>query len=280
MPFPLTDVAWLADHLLDANLRIVDTRWYLTDPSQGRVEYARSHILGAIFLDLEVDLRAPEGPGRHPLPDPSVFARRLSAVGIGNDHRVVVYDDSAGSVAARLWWLLRHVGHESVQVLDGGYQAWAHAGRPTTDVVPSWPVADFVPRPRRDDVITREELEESLGSVVLLDARARERYEGREEPIDPIAGHIPTAVNAPHAENNTLDGHFLTKEALRSRFAGLGLSETSTAVTYCGSGVTSCSNILAAEIAGLPAPLLYPGSWSDWCTTGMPVATGSDPGHA
>jgi thiosulfate/3-mercaptopyruvate sulfurtransferase len=270
---PLINVSELAKLLDDDHLRVVDVRWYLADPKEGAAEYARHHIPGAIFLDLESDLIAREGPGRHPLPDPHVFAERLGEVGIGNQHHVVVYDDSAGSVAARLWWMLRHLGHERVQVLDGGYTAWWQANRPTTSDVPNWPETTFVADVRTDDVITGDQLQERLGSVVLLDARAPERYEGHEDPIDPVAGHIPTAASAPYAENTGLDGLFLPAAQLKKRLLGLGVGGRQTSVTYCGSGVTSCSNILAADIAGLPLPLLYPGSWSDWCTTpGRPIA--------
>ena len=280
MTNPLISVETLAGQLADEDLRVVDTRWYLADPTEGRAEYARHHIPGAIFLDLDTDLCAAEGPGRHPLPDGHEFARLLGSVGIGNLHRVVVYDDSAGAVAARLWWMLRHLGHDRAQVLDGGYSAWWRAELPTSAGVPSWPAQTFAGAERSDDVITRQQLAAALGSVVLLDARAPERYEGRHDPIDPVAGHIPTAISAPYAENTSLDGRFVTPEKLRRRLEGLGVGGDRTVVTYCGSGVTSCSHVLAAAVAGLPEPLLYAGSWSDWCTTpGMPVAVGPEPGE-
>ena len=272
---PLITVEELAEQLEEEDLRIVDTRWYLADPTEGRAEYGRHHIPGAIFLDLESDLCAPEGPGRHPLPDATGFADLLGSQGIGNQHPVVTYDDSGGSVAARLWWMLRHLGHDRVQVLDGGYSAWWKAEMPTTGLVHSWPAQTFVPHSRTDDMVTRQELEAQLGAVLLLDARAPERYEGHEDPVDPVAGHIPTAISAPYAENTATDGRFLTAPELHKRFLGLGVGDQQPVVTYCGSGVTACSNILAAVVAGLPAPLLYPGSWSDWCTTpGMPIETG------
>jgi thiosulfate/3-mercaptopyruvate sulfurtransferase len=277
---PLISVEELAEHLADDDLRIVDTRWYLSDPAEGRAEYERNHLPGAIFLDLDDDLCGPDGPGRHPLPDSDRFSQLLGRRGIGNQHRVVAYDDSAGAVAARLWWMLRHLGHDRVQVLNGGFSAWWRAGLSTTDEVPSWPPETFLWTERRDDLITGSELAARLGSVVLLDARAPERYEGRHDPVDPIAGHIPTAISAPYAENTSLDGLFLSSGELRSRLAMLGLGGDRAAVTYCGSGVTACSNVLSAVAAGLPEPLLYPGSWSDWCTTpGMPVAVGMDPGE-
>ncbi|MDH3398185.1 MAG: sulfurtransferase, partial [Acidimicrobiia bacterium] len=208
MPNPLISVEELSKQLADDDLRVVDTRWYLADPTEGRAEYGRHHIPGAIFLDLDGDLCAPEGPGRHPLPDSQDFTDLLGSLGIGHRHRVVVYDDSAGSVAARLWWMLRHLGHEHVQVLDGGYSAWWRAGLPTTALVPSWPTEAFEGQPRRDDMVTGQELAGLLGSVVLLDARAPERYAGHEDPVDPVAGHIPTAISAPYAENTSTDGRF------------------------------------------------------------------------
>lgn len=277
---PLIDVGHLAELLGNEDLRIVDTRWYLADPAEGAAEYVRHHIPGAIFLDLERDLGAPGGPGRHPLPDPTVFAETLGQAGISNQHRVVAYDDSGGSVAARLWWMLRHIGHQQVQVLDGGYSAWWNSGLPTTSEVPSWPVVSFTADVRTNDIITGEDLSNRLGDVVLLDARASERYAGHKDPIDPVAGHIPTAVSAPYAENTGLDGRFLPVEQLRKRFLRLGAGGKTPVITYCGSGVTACSNILSAVVAGLPAPQLYPGSWSDWCTNpGRPIATGPQPGE-
>ena len=280
MTNPLISVEELAGQLGHDDLRIVDTRWYLADPTEGMAEYERHHIPGAIFLDLAGDLCAPEGPGRHPLPDLDGFCQLLGDRGIGNHHRVVVYDDSAGAVAARLWWMLRHLGHDRAQVLDGGYSAWWRAELPTTAEVPSWPPQTFVGTERRDDVIKGRQLAARLGSVLLLDARAPERYEGREDPVDPVAGHIPTAISAPYAGNTALDGRFLTPAELRARFTALGLGGDRSVVAYCGSGVTACSNVLAAVVAGLPEPLLYPGSWSDWCTTpGRPVAVGPQPGE-
>jgi thiosulfate/3-mercaptopyruvate sulfurtransferase len=166
-----------------------------------------------------------------------------------------------------------------VQVLDGGYTAWRSAGYPTSALVRSWPAETFVGQPRTDDLVARQELAGMLGEVLLLDARAPERYEGNEDPVDPVAGHIPSAISAPYAENTALDGRFLTPAELRTRLVGLGAGTGRPVVTYCGSGVTSCSNVLAAAVAGLDAPKLYPGSWSDWCTTpGMPIAIGPEPG--
>lgn len=259
-------------------MRVVDVRWYLGAPSRGRDEYDTSHVPGAIFLDLDRDLSAPEGDGRHPLPDAQSFAETVGAVGIGNDNHVIVYDDAAGGVAARLWWMLHHFGHPAVSVLDGGFAAWTAAEYPVTAAVHTYEPEQFVATTRSDDLIDRDELRKRLGSVLLLDTRAPNRYEGIEEPIDPVAGHIPTALSAPYTDNVTDDGRFLDPKRLANRFHDLGVAEGHEIVAYCGSGTTACQALLAMELAGLPSGKLYPGSWSDWSTAGYPVATGSDPG--
>lgn len=271
----------LATRLDDQDVRIVDTRWYLADVEQGRREYAVAHIPGAIFLDVEDDLSTPgNGPGRHPLPDWSAFARRLGAAGIGNHHAVVAYDAADGSIAARLWWMLRRLGHKEVHVLDGGWAAWTRSGLPVEQEPPRYPPTTYRATVQPGGVIERDELRRALGEVVLLDARAPERYEGITEPVDPIAGHIPTAVSAFHGGNVNDDGTFMSPDDLRARFRLLGADGERPVVTYCGSGVTSCHNILAMHLAGLPEPVLYPGSWSDWSTESYPVATGAEPGEA
>jgi len=276
----LINVEQLADRLGDPTVRIVDTRWYLADLGQGRREYDASHIPGALFLDVEDDLSTPgTGPGRHPLPDWSHFTDLLGARGIGNQHQVVVYDTADGSIAARLWWMLRRLGHDAVSVLDGGWAAWIASGYPTEQEKHSLPATVFTGSLRAGGWIDRDGLRAVLGTVALLDARAPERYEGIIEPVDPIAGHIPTARGAFHGGNVTEDGHFKTAAELRARFIDLGVDLATPAVTYCGSGVTSCHNILAMHLAGLPEPLLYPGSWSDWSTERYPVATGPEPGE-
>ena len=207
------------------------------------------------------------------------MVRRISEAGIGNHHRVIVYDTVDGSIAARLWWMLRRLGHDDVVVLNGGWTAWSNAGLPKEREIPTYPAERFVARVQAGGWIDRDELLNMLGSVVLLDARAFERYEGRTEPVDPIAGHIPTAISAFHGGNVHEDGTFKGAEELRRRFLDLGASTVEPAVTYCGSGVTSCHNVLTMHLAGLPEPLLYPGSWSDWSTQKYPVATGPQPGE-
>ena len=261
----------------DPRLRIADVRWVLGQPGAGRAAYQAGHIPGAIHLDLDTDLAASAGPGRHPLPEPADLARRLGALGIGSADFVVAYDDAGGSYAARLWWMLDDLGHPAAAVLDGGIGAWTGAGLPLTTDVPAWPPAHLELAAAWARVIDREALTPRLGSVVLLDARAPERYRGEIEPVDPVPGHIPTAVNAPAADNLGRDGRFLAPEALAARFVGLGAGQ-SEVVTSCGSGVTACHNALAMRLAGLPDPLLYPGSYSDWSRSGMPVASGSEPG--
>lgn len=275
---PIVSSSWLAPRVDDDVIRIVDVRWYLDNPDRGRADYERAHLPGAIFLDLETELSGPTGPGRHPLPDFGWLASRLGELGIGDDHHVIAYDDNTGSIAARLWWMLRHVGHTAVSVLDGGFELWQASGFPTTDSIETLEPAAFTIRSVRDDTISRDELIGRLGEVALLDARAAPRFRGDIEPVDPEAGHIPTALSAPFDENLNPDGTFKSPEELARRFAAMGIEPDSDIVAYCGSGVTACHNILALHLAGLSEAMLYPGSWSDWSTAGFPVATGTRPG--
>jgi thiosulfate/3-mercaptopyruvate sulfurtransferase len=206
----------------------------------------------------------------------------MSALGIGNAHEVVVYDDVGGWVAARLWWMLEDIGHTRVSVLDGGYSVWQAAGLPTTTEIPALPRARFAPaRTTWRRVIDRDALKPRLGELILLDGRAGPRYRGETEPIDPVPGHIPTAVCAPSTENLGPGGRHLPADRLRARFEALGVATAGAGrevVTSCGSGITACHNALAMRIAGLPDPLLYPGSYSDWSRAGEQVAVGSEPG--
>jgi thiosulfate/3-mercaptopyruvate sulfurtransferase len=277
---PLVSVAALAEAIDDPSLRVVDCRWYLGRPGDGREAYEAGHLPGALHLDIDSDLTAPSGPGRHPLPDPVVFRRRLEQVGIGDEHTVVAYDDLGGWVAARLWWMLDDLGHEAVAVLDGGIGAWIEAGLPLTTEVPRWPAARLTLRESWGRVIERETLRESLGSVRLLDARAGARYRGETEPIDAYPGHIPTAVSAPTETNLASDGRFLPPDELARRYRDLGADATAgEVVVSCGSGVSATHDALALRIAGLPDARLYPGSYSDWTQQGWPVATGPEPGE-
>ena len=277
---PLISIDDLAARLADPGLRIVDVRWYLGRPGDGRRAYEAGHLPGAIHLDIDRELTASEGPGRHPLPDPRRFAAQLGAVGIGDRHLVVAYDDVGGWVAARLWWMLDDLGHARVAVLDGGIGAWVAAGHPLTTAEPAWPPEELRLAGQWTRTVDLAGLRERLGTAVLLDARGAPRYRGEVEPIDAYPGHIPTAVNAPTDGNLTPDGRFLPAEALHARFAGLGAAGERDVVTSCGSGVAACHNALAMRIAGLRDPLLYPGSYSDWSRAGLPVEVGDAPGDA
>jgi thiosulfate/3-mercaptopyruvate sulfurtransferase len=278
---PLIAVQELAARLRDPNLRVIDVRWVLGKPGAGRAAYDAGHVPGATFLDLDGDLSDPRGfgaPGRHPLPDPAAFADRLGQRGIGSEDFVVAYDDVGGWVAARLWWMLDNLGHRQVAVLDGGFPAWTAAGLPiTTDVAAHRPttlrLANAWTR-----VIARDDLRHRLGGIVLLDARATPRYRGETEPIDPVAGHIPTALNAPTEASLTAEGQFRERSELEALFGSLGIDERSEVVTSCGSGTSACHHALAMRVAGLSDPILYVGSYSDWSRSGYPVATGADPG--
>ncbi len=272
---PVVSADWLADRLGETSVLAADVRWTLGKPGAGRADYLAGHIPGAVFVDLDEDLSDSTGPGRHPLPSPERFAERMGALGIGDETLVVAYDASSGSVAARLWWMLRNQEHP-VAVLDGGWQAWVNAGLPVETAVPEPHETAFAIRGPWHDTVDRDQLTSHLGEVVLLDARAEERYRGTTEPVDPVAGHIPTAVNLPYArllENGRL------RPDVDSLLRDAGMGGDQPVVVSCGSGVSSCSLSLAAAVAGLPDPLLYPGSWSDWSSAGYPVATGSDPGE-
>jgi thiosulfate/3-mercaptopyruvate sulfurtransferase len=278
-PRPLIPVAELARRLDDPVLRVIDCRWYLGRPGAGREAYDIGHIPGAVHLDVDTDLTADEGPGRHPLPDPTWFAARLGAAGIGSEHSVVAYDDLGGWVAARLWWMLDALGHHDVAVLDGGIGAWTAAGLPLTTDVPAYPATDLRLATSWARTIERDALQARLGEVTLLDARAGSRYRGEVEPIDAVPGHIPTAISAPTDSNLAPDGRFLAPDDLAARYRDLGAAEGGRdVVVSCGSGVSAAHLALAMRAAGLPDPLLYPGSYSDWTQHGLPVAVGPDPG--
>ncbi len=267
----------LGGRLGDPRLRLADVRWYVGEPGRNRDEYAAGHLPGAILLDVDTDLSAPSGPGRHPLPDPAAFAALMAERGLGDDHLIVAYDDADGIYAARLWWMLRWIGHPGGRLLDGGLRAWQAAGLPLTTDAPRPTPALMTVRPGPTRVIDRDGLWARLGSALLLDARLPDRYTGEQHPVDPLGGHIPTARHAPVTGNLGPDGRFLPPEDLARRYRALGVGEGDT-VASCGSGVTACHDILAMVLAGLPEPILYPGSWSDWCTSGLPYATGPEPG--
>lgn len=269
----------LASLLPGSDLVVFDTRASLADADHGRRVYEEAHIPGALFLDLEDDLSGPVIPGetgRHPLPDPDVLEARLRGLGLRNHDRVVVYDEGPGFFAARLWWLLRWMGMERVQVLDGGFTAWQAAGLSVSEhTLPrEWP-GDFVATIAHDRTVTAGELMQHLdsGQLTLIDGRSPERFHGEQEPIDPVAGHIPGASCLPCAGNVDDRGYFLSRDELRKRFSDLPRDD-GLVISYCGSGVTACHNILAVVEAELPEPRLYPGSWSEWIThPERPVST-------
>jgi thiosulfate/3-mercaptopyruvate sulfurtransferase len=282
---PLISPEELAEQLGDPALRVADVRWTLGQPDRGRESYTAAHIPGAIFVDLDRDLAAagmglhPQG-GRHPLPSPSDFAARMAAMGFGSEHRIVAYDDTGGTVAARLWWMLDDLGHADVRLLDGGLAAWNALGLPlTAEVAPVAP-ASMRLAGRWSRAIDRDALVSRLGDVRLLDVRAPERYRGEIEPVDRVPGHIPTAVSAPTMANLAPDGRFRPADELRQRYAAVILeSQGAEVVASCGSGVNAAHTALAMRLAGLDAPLLYDGSYSDWSAAGLPVATGPEPGE-
>jgi thiosulfate/3-mercaptopyruvate sulfurtransferase len=277
---PILSVEDLAARLDDPRLRIVDCRWYLGRPGDGRAAYDAGHLPNAVHADVDGDLATPPGAGRHPLPEPAAFAARMGALGIGDDSVVIAYDDVGGWVAARLWWMLDDLGHPDVAVLDGGIDAWTSSGRPLTTAIPAWPSGRLHLADHWTRTIDRAALSDRLGSVTLLDARAAPRYRGEIEPIDAVAGHIPTAVSAPTDDNLAADGGFLDRASLATRYAELGADGAGEreVVTSCGSGVSACHHALTMRAAGLPAPLLYPGSYSDWTQAGMPIVVGDKPG--
>ena len=248
---------------------VFDVRWSLTDPGHGERAYAEGHIPGAVFVDLDHDLAGPPGPGRHPLPSPADFTHTLGRLGLSQDDDVVAYDDAGGAVAARMWCMLRSIGHGGqVQVLDGGIQAWIDAGLPL-DREPVVPEPTTYPEMSRFTGVVDHD---QLAGQVLVDVRAPERYRGDTEPVDPKAGHIPGAINYPLA-GNLDEGRFRSREALAERYRGL----PDDGVMYCGSGVNACHAALALVVAGRPMPDVYIGSFSDWSRRDLPVATGGDP---
>ena len=245
-----------AIHVADS-VKFLDCRASLADPDQGRRLFEAGHIPGARYLSLDDDLAAPPGPGgRHPLPEPEDLAARLRTLGIGDEDQIVVYDDAGGAFAARAWWCLRWLGHEAVALLDGGLAAWP--APLTVETITPAP-GNFSIRPTLTRTVDADTLLARLDDFTLVDARAEPRFHGLEEPIDPVAGHIPGAICRPFQENLDAGGRFHAPGVLAARFpAG------SDVVCYCGSGVTAAHNILAMRLAGLPEPMLYPGSWSEW----------------
>lgn len=273
----LVDVETLQAHLDDPNWLVVDVRHQLSDTGYGEHAYAAGHVPGAVFLHCDRDLSGAMsgGNGRHPLPDPERLAQRLGDIGIGALTQVVVYDDDLGMIAGRLWWLLRWLGHDAVALLDGGLPAWQAAGGTLTSVVPTLLPRAFVTRPQ-DLSVNADYVLERLETphMRLVDARGADRFRGENETIDPVAGHIPGAVNRCFKDNLLPDGRFKPAARLRAEWlAVLAGSPPDLVVHQCGSGVSACLNMVAMEVAGLPGSRLYAGSWSEWCADpGRPVA--------
>jgi thiosulfate/3-mercaptopyruvate sulfurtransferase len=263
----------LAKHTADPNWAIVDCRFDLAKPDWGFASYQEAHLPGAVYAHLNQDLSGPVTleTGRHPLPQVSMITQRLEGWGIGDQTQVIVYDTNGGAFAVRLWWQLRFLGHMAVAVLDGGFPKWQREDRPVVFGVESRPAAHFTPHPNPSLVASADEVEQIRqdAKYCLVDARAPERFRGEREPIDPIAGHIPGAVNRFHGDNLNQAGTFLPPATLRSQFQELiGSTPPGRVVVYCGSGVTSIHHILAMELAGLPGARLYAGSWSEWIRGG------------
>ena len=273
-----------ADRLTDPRLVVFDCRYDLANPGAGREAYLRGHIPGAIHVDLHHDLAAPvtSSSGRHPLPQPDGFAARLRAWGVNDNSLLLAYDDATGMWASRFWWMTaKWLGHRHVAVLDGGFRRWASLGLPVSTEIPM-PRATGSFRGVHDPAVTVDADATQAAALDpgrrVLDARAPERFRGEVEPIDAVAGHVPGALNLPHAQVVAADGTFKPPAELRSAFgAKLGGVAPERTIAYCGSGVTACHLLLALEHAGMPGARLYPGSWSEWSRDpARPVAKGSD----
>jgi len=265
--------AWLHEQIAGSNAQgdvvVVDCRFSLAQPELGRQQYDAGHIPGAYYLDLNQDLSSPVGThgGRHPLPDVEQLAITLGAMGVRfQETLLVAYDDSRFAFASRLWWLLRYLGHDRVAVLDGGFAAWQQAGYPVDVALPPVQAGSFVPQVRSSLVVTIDRVKQrkELPGVVLVDSREGDRYRGEREPIDPLAGHIPGAVNLPWQDVTDAQGFVQPVAVQQQRWQAL--TEAAEILVYCGSGVTACVNLLSLELAGVKTGKLYAGSWSDWCS--------------
>ncbi|ELS02041.1 rhodanese-related sulfurtransferase [Xenococcus sp. PCC 7305] len=264
----IVDSQWLLENLENPLLVIIDCRFQLADPSWGQKEYDYGHIQGAHYLNLDQDLssKVQSHGGRHPLPNIQNFAAKLESIGIvKNQSLVVVYDDSRFAFAARLWWLLRYLGHNTVSLLDGGWNGWKNMGYPISTNRPQTSQGNFCPQVQNDWTVDIEKVkgcQESAASVVLVDSRDRDRYEGKREPIDPIAGSIPGALNSPWKQVSTTEGYLKPLDYQEQLWSDY--QSASEIIVYCGSGVTACVNLLSLELAGFTNTKLYPGGWSDY----------------
>ncbi|MBL0142547.1 MAG: sulfurtransferase [Betaproteobacteria bacterium] len=277
----LVSTQTLAAHLDDPEWIVFDTRFDLANTEKGRDAWKEAHIPGAYFMHLDEDLAGARTGrnGRHPLPAIEAFALRMNRCGVAPGRQVVIYDDGGGSFAVRLWWMLRWLGHDRVALLDGAFAAWKREGRPLDAAVPAPREGRFEPVPAPGALVDASAVAKGLqgAGMVLVDARAATRFLGENETLDPVAGHIPGAINRFWQHNLGYGGRFLSAEELRAEFLEeLGDVPPSTVVHNCGSGVTACHNLFAMELAGLTGSRLYPGSWSEWCADpSRPVATGA-----
>lgn len=273
----LINASTLYQHANNLDWVIFDCRFSLANTEAGRHAYQQAHIPNAHYMHLDEDLSGPIVPGvtgRHPLPAPESFATLLGEKGVSNASQVIAYDDRGGAIASRLWWMLKWLGHEAVAVLDGGIQAWQALHFPLSTTPPTAVPKTFTPNVQSKLIASVAAVEARTQQAVsnLVDARAAARYHGQEEPIDPVAGHIPRACSLPFADNLTNAGTFADQATLTERFSSL-YQDDPQPIVYCGSGVTACHNILAMAHAGFPLPRLYPGSWSHWITdSNRPIA--------
>ncbi len=264
------------------NIRVFDCRFSLKDPQAGLNNYREGHLPGAQFADMDTQLSSAmtSTSGRHPLPEPDVFIEQLRQWGVNNDSQVIAYDDISGAFAARLWWMLRWVGHENVAVLDGGIQKWNEAGYHLSQEEVEFPQGDFTGEANMSWLmdVTTVEREMEAANITLIDARSAERYSAKDQSTDPVPGHVPGAVSLPFSGNLTKDGVFETPEIIKQRYISvINNQPLSNVVNMCGSGVTACHNILAQTVAGLPPTKIFIGSWSQWIRDpSRPVATGED----
>lgn len=275
----------LAEHLSDPNWIVFDCRFTLTNTEAGKQAYQQSHIPGARYVHLDNDMSSPvtAQSGRHPLPDVNQLSGKLSDWGVDSGKQVVVYDDSFGSMAVKMWWLLRWLGHKNVALLDGGLPKWMKLKLPVSNELPQITPAKFTPQLHVEMVANAAEVEQARQERcrLLIDARPEQRFSGEREPLDKVAGHIPGAINWVFEENLDFDGTYLPADELRESYLKLLQGVKPEQVIHtCGSGVTACHNMLAMEIAGLPSGKLYAGSWSEWITDlSRPVATGEGHEH-
>jgi thiosulfate/3-mercaptopyruvate sulfurtransferase len=263
----VVSASWLVNHLDDPDVVVVDCRFSLADAELGQRQYQEGHIPGAYYLDLNRDLSSPvaQHGGRHPLPEPTKLAQTLSEMGINSDTLIVAYDDSRFAFAARLWWLLRYMGHEKIALLDGGFKAWKAEGYPVNNTQSTPKLGQFIPKINPDFVVDIETVKarKDQPKVALIDSREPERYLGQTEPIDPIAGHIPGAVNYPWKQVSDEAGYVQIDQQTQR---WTDLKDAEEIIVYCGSGVTACVNLWSLEMAGIHQGKLYAGSWSDWCS--------------